>query len=81
MKISEAIKVLNKLQEEAGDVDLVVINEADGGFFVEHRDMEIIELPIDPEDDSDDAEMMTVVAMIPLDDEGDADYVDEGQLQ
>jgi hypothetical protein len=80
MKISEAINVLKKLQEEAGDVDLVVINEADGGFFVEHRDMEIVELPIDPEDESDDAEMMTVVAMVPLEDD-DADFMDESDLQ
>jgi len=78
MKISEAITVLKKLQEEAGDVDLVVINEAEGGFFVESRDMEIIELPVNPEDDSDDAEMMTVVAMVPLD---DYDFEEEEQLQ
>jgi len=81
MKISEAITVLKKLQEEAGDVDLVVINEAEGGFFVESRDMEIIELPVNPEDDSDDAEMMTVVALVPLEDDDDADFMDEGDLQ
>lgn len=63
MRISEAIASLSQLKEEHGDLELVSLSDADGGFMIEFgRVFEMIELP--DNDDPNAKNWTSVIAFL-----------------
>jgi hypothetical protein len=70
MKISQAIKYLQKVKKDEGDLEIVCMTEVDGAFCIEHgRVFDVIQLP----GEDDELEGPIVAFMEPVE-ENDGHY-------